>query len=134
MKAALKIIGGEKIRQARKEKTWTQAELAKKAGVGRTTIIHIENGKIAPNVATLGKIAAALGLEDDFVKSYSASTSLRVDMAFIRLAVQMETLAVELRDPETSSEFKRNRLESAIIGIIDGLGLNLGKRRPKNHD
>lgn len=37
---------GQKIRQARKEKRLTQAEVAKAVGIGRMTLSQIENGTI----------------------------------------------------------------------------------------
>lgn len=50
-----------KIKEARKEKGFTQEELAKRANVSRATIIGLENGTIAVTTTeTLTKIAGAL--------------------------------------------------------------------------
>ena len=53
---------GELIACARKEKRWTQAELAQRIGVNRMTVVRIEKG--APEVATGWYFTAAwlLGL------------------------------------------------------------------------
>jgi transcriptional regulator with XRE-family HTH domain len=53
---------GEKIRQFRKRKNLTQAELARRLGVDRSTINKIENGKIRPSLALLERIAHELGV------------------------------------------------------------------------
>ena len=48
---------GELIVCARKEKRWTQEELAKRIGVNRMTVVRIEKG--APEVATSWYLTAA---------------------------------------------------------------------------
>jgi len=50
----------DRVREARKSKGWTQAELAKEAGVGQSAIGNIEAGKRS-NPQTLTAIGAALG-------------------------------------------------------------------------
>ncbi len=50
-----------KIKEARKEKGFTQEELAKRANVSRATIIGLENGSVlVTTTETLTKIAGAL--------------------------------------------------------------------------
>ena len=50
-----------KIKEARKEKGFTQEELAKRANVSRATIIGLENGtSTVTTTETLTKIAGAL--------------------------------------------------------------------------
>ncbi len=61
VREAIKEIG-ELIACARKEKQWTQEELARRVGVSRMTVVRIEKG--APEVATGWYLTAAwlLGL------------------------------------------------------------------------
>ena len=59
-----------KIKEARKEKGFTQEELAKRANVSRATIIGLENGTITVTTTeTLTKIAGALDkkVSDNFL-------------------------------------------------------------------
>ncbi len=53
---------GQLIACARKEKQWTQEELARRIGINRMTVVRMEKG--APEVATGGYLTAAwlLGL------------------------------------------------------------------------
>jgi transcriptional regulator with XRE-family HTH domain len=51
-----------KIRKLRTQKEWSQEELADRAGLHRTYISHLENGKRQISVETLCKIAAGLGI------------------------------------------------------------------------
>jgi transcriptional regulator with XRE-family HTH domain len=54
---------GERAQNARRLRMWTQARLAREAGVSPTTISGIETGKIGrPHFGTLGKLARALGV------------------------------------------------------------------------
>lgn len=57
-----KKIGGM-IAEIRKWKGLTQEELSKMAGLDRTNIAKIENGKYSVGVDVLGKICKALGVE-----------------------------------------------------------------------
>ena len=52
---------GERVQNVRRLRMWTQARLAKEAGVSPTTVSGIETGKIGrPHFGTLGKLALAL--------------------------------------------------------------------------
>ena len=52
---------GERLEHIRRVRMWTQARLAREAGVSPTTVSGIETGKIArPHFGTLGKLARAL--------------------------------------------------------------------------
>ena len=51
---------GDRIREARKKASLTQAELAEKIGVKRSVISKYENGSISPTHATILNIAEAL--------------------------------------------------------------------------
>ena len=50
-----------RVRAARDQRGWTQAELAARAGLSRPTIARIERGDDV-STATLGKVATSLGL------------------------------------------------------------------------
>src|ERR671915_2248574 len=52
---------GERLENIRRLRMWTQARLAREAGVSPTTVSAIETGKIGrPHFGTLGKLALAL--------------------------------------------------------------------------
>lgn len=52
---------GDRIRQLRESARMTQAELATAAGIGRVTLVRIENGDRSPRYETLTALANALG-------------------------------------------------------------------------
>lgn len=51
---------GERICRARKQRSFTQEELAFMSDIDRTYITRIERGKVNPSLRTLYKIARAL--------------------------------------------------------------------------
>lgn len=51
-----------KIAEARKSKGWTQQALAEAVGLTQGAVAHWESGRRQPPVATLRKIAEALGV------------------------------------------------------------------------
>ena len=53
---------GEVIQKLRKQKGWSQEELAEKAKLDPKSIVQIENSKRNPTLKTLQKIASALGI------------------------------------------------------------------------
>lgn len=54
---------GARVREARRRKGLTRDALAKRAGVSRTTLHHLEGGRTSrPRADTLGRIAAVLNL------------------------------------------------------------------------
>lgn len=58
--AALRAVLGRDIVQDRERLGWSQAELARRAGVRVETLNRIETGKRSPSVATIEKIDGAL--------------------------------------------------------------------------
>ena len=54
---------GRKIQKVRKEKGFTQEQLAEKAGVSTTWIGYIETGFKRPNLKLIYKIANILGVK-----------------------------------------------------------------------
>ncbi len=54
---------GDKVRGVRKRRMLTQEDLARKSGVGVTTIVRIERNQVEPHGRTIRKLADALGVE-----------------------------------------------------------------------
>lgn len=53
---------GRNVRAARREKGWTQEQLAFEAGVKRAYLSEIEGGKRNPTLDVVEKLARALGI------------------------------------------------------------------------
>lgn len=59
---AMIIPVGDKVRELRKERGWLQQDLADRAGVSMQTVSNLETGRHVPGMATLAKVARALGV------------------------------------------------------------------------
>ncbi|HEV2891939.1 MAG TPA: helix-turn-helix transcriptional regulator [Frankiaceae bacterium] len=53
---------GDRVRELRKERGWTQEVLAEAAGMGRGYLAEIEGGRRAATIDTIHRIAIALGV------------------------------------------------------------------------
>jgi transcriptional regulator with XRE-family HTH domain len=53
---------GEAIRSARKQRSWTQRDVANRAGIDQATLSHIESGRETTTAATARAICRVLGL------------------------------------------------------------------------
>jgi transcriptional regulator with XRE-family HTH domain len=56
---------GEAIRRARRARRWTQAALAKRAGVSANYIARLERGELGPSLFVASRICAALTISID---------------------------------------------------------------------
>ncbi len=61
------VILNERIKTLRKERNWSQAELAEKIGADGRQISRYENGKITPSVETIVKIAQIFDVSTDYL-------------------------------------------------------------------
>ena len=58
---------GLRVQQARRERGLSQEELADRSGVHQTYLSGVERGRRNPTVTVLQKIAAALGLDIEYL-------------------------------------------------------------------
>jgi y4mF family transcriptional regulator len=68
---------GERIRERRAELGWTQDQLAQKAGISKSFLSDLENGKRSVGANNLLDIARALGVSLDFLMTGEASQDQR---------------------------------------------------------
>ncbi len=67
---------GDKITQLRKQKNWSQTELAKQINASREAIGKYERNEALPSVETAKKIANAFGVTLDFLVDDATTPSL----------------------------------------------------------
>ena len=69
------IILGNRIRECRKERGFSQEILAEKSGVSTNTISRIEGGQMAMSVGILQKIVKALGVDANMLLGVSTEVN-----------------------------------------------------------
>jgi len=68
-----------RLKTLRQERSWTQADLAERAGVSRQTINAIETGKFDPSLPLAFRLARLFGLRIDevFIDDHASEESNR---------------------------------------------------------
>ena len=72
---------GERIREARQRKGWSQTELARVSGVGRSLIANVEHGRKSMSLKSARAIARALGVSIDFLAGTFEDSGIRAAVA-----------------------------------------------------
>jgi transcriptional regulator with XRE-family HTH domain len=85
---------GQRIRQLRKEKFWTQRELGARAEIEPKNIGGYESGRLTPSKKTLEKFAQALGvtLDELLASARSADSEAIEDKELVELVKEMQRL------------------------------------------
>lgn len=73
---------GQRVRQLRKDRTWTLEQAAKQAGLARSTLSKIENGQMSPTFDAAKKLADGLGISVP-----QLFTAPKSDQVMARLAI-----------------------------------------------
>jgi len=87
---------GEQVKAARKDRNWTQTDLAMRCGVTLRTIQRIEKGEVTPSAYTLGKLVELLALEQE-KSSQNLSLSVKTHSLKSKL-IPLVTLAFSKRN------------------------------------
>lgn len=108
---------GDRIRQLRKEHSWSQAELGAQVGSDSQRISRYENGRITPSVEALVRLADALQVSVDYLVRDGAP---RRPLNGPELGVLSERL-VDLAELDDEDRL-------LVAGVVDGL---VARRRLK---
>lgn len=79
---------GERIKKRRTELEWTQDQLAQKAGISKSFLSDLENGKRSVSANNLLDIARALSVSLDFLMTGQASQDQKADVPIPAALVQ----------------------------------------------
>ena len=94
-----KVSGlGAKVAAERAERGWSLAQLAQRAGISPAAVHKIEKSGMTPTIASLMKIAAALGRSVSFFVEESASQDVNVIRGDERAKVYTSKQGLELRN------------------------------------
>lgn len=113
---------GEAVRDFRRRRGWTLAELSQRSGISRSHLSRLEQGKSVPSYKLLSRLAAAFGVEITYFTE--------VERTGEELSAELHDYLVSLGIPAaTWAEFGHLSLE-ARAALIDALRrLTAPKRR-----
>ena len=99
---AQEVVIVESIRILRKEKGWTQEQLADAVGVKRAVISKYESGMVSPSFDMIQKIAAALDVPIASLMTQESAIDASVDLveSFARLNACLNTVCTDSGVPD----------------------------------
>lgn len=89
---------GQKIREIRRSKSWTQKELAQKLGMTTAQISRWEQDHVTPHKRNLEDLARHFGLEDDVFENLQPAAPTKLfdeDPELLEIVTQINTLNAE---------------------------------------
>jgi transcriptional regulator with XRE-family HTH domain len=89
---------GAKVARARGERGWSLAQLAQRAGVSTAAVHKIEKSGMTPTIASLMKVAAALGKSVSYFVDEPANQHVNVIRGDERTRVYTSKRGLELRN------------------------------------
>ncbi len=101
---------GEKLRQLRKERGWTQDKLGEEVGVHGRHIGKYESGRAMPNAEAIIRIAKILAVSIDFLLMNDFQESQQADILF-----QDQELLSKFKAVEDMSE----KDKEVILSLLD---------------
>ncbi len=101
-KEPLAIAVGQRIRQGREAKDWTQPELGVKVGASKSNLSQWENGSHMPDLKSLLALCGALGVSPNDLLGVTASP--------VSAAALEEAKAYDSLPPEQQTKWRKMRL------------------------
>ena len=129
---------GEKVRELRRKNGMTQAELAKKAGLGLKTITNYESGATYPqNREVYVTLAEILGCKADYLRSENEEFLVKVQQEFgYRGKKGAEKLLAEVTGLFADGEMAEEDMDEMMLAIQEAYVIakrNNRKYTPKKY-
>lgn len=115
---------GKRIAGARLNNNWTQAELANKAGVSKSTVEHIEKGQ-STQLLNMVKILRALGFLNQFIGIVP-----ELGPSPMELLMQSKNLEKNKRKRASKPRDARNTQPAAATGALYQMGIAAEPKAP----
>ena len=112
----------ERIIELRKQKEYSQQELADKVGISRAQMNRYENQAVQPPADVLKKLADVLGTSLDYLVSGASGEKAKASLKDVKMLEQYKVLAT-LPDGE----------KNVILRVLDALIREYNTRSAYNH-
>lgn len=124
---------GERIKSYRKERGFTQKELAEKTNLSRSHIASIEGNQYTPSLSTLNEIASVLGIDVSVLLSDTAKHStlnskdqMEIDEYLANFENELLSQTGLMFDGEPMTQESKEKLISALR-----IGAEMAKKEAK---
>jgi transcriptional regulator with XRE-family HTH domain len=107
---------GSRLRTLRKERDWTQRELADQAGLSPNAVSLIERDEISPSVATLQSLATALGVKMSYFFDEDTQTEIMHVKAGQRPSLESRGVTIE----SVGKRLRGQEIEPFFISLAPG--------------
>jgi transcriptional regulator with XRE-family HTH domain len=107
---------GSKLRVLRKERGWTQRELADQAGLSPNAVSLIERDEISPSVATLQSLATALKVKMSYFFDEDTQTEVMHVKAGQRPSLESKGVTIE----SVGKRLRGQEMEPFFISLTPG--------------
>ena len=111
---------GERLWRMRDDKGWSQEELAERAGISPTTVVHLERDAQLPRMPTLRKLAGAIGVSVQELAEGEAGRSVPLGLEVLQTLREMQDLYAPGRG--TTLDWSKRDLER-IAGMVASVAL-----------
>src|SRR5882757_3889313 len=124
------MIIGDRLRELREEKKFSQGEVEKRTGLLRCYISRVENGYTIPAVETLEKFARALEVPM-YVLFYDGANLPKLPNFPKRKARADMTWGSKGKDARLLAKFRRlfSRMEAGDLGLVLFMAQKMARRR-----
>jgi len=94
------LLLGQQIRLARKQRKWSEMNLAESAGISRATLQKIESGEMTPAIGLVFEVASLVGVSLFEQDNQRLETSIDLTQAKIALLPKRIRVQTKVADDE----------------------------------
>jgi transcriptional regulator with XRE-family HTH domain len=122
---------GKKIQKLRKEKNWTQEELAERLGVSSQAVSKWETDISSPDILLLRPLAELMGISVDYLLNPDEEERAQVWMAPEKQKKKLEDMILHLSIVSADEDIVKLNLPMPLVQMFLEIGLEMPKVKNK---
>ncbi len=122
---------GKKIQKLRKEKNWTQEELAERLGVSSQAVSKWETDISSPDISLLRPLAAVMEISVDYLLNPNEEEQAQVWMAAENKKKKLEDMILHLSVISADEDIIKLNLPMPLVQMFLEMGMEMPKVKNK---
>lgn len=122
---------GKKIQKLRKEKNWTQEELAERLGVSSQAVSKWETDISSPDISLLRPLAAVMEISVDYLLNPNEEEQAQVWMAAENKKKKLEDMILHLSVISADEDIIKINLPMPLVQMFLEMGMEMPKVKNK---